>query len=277
MKAVNEFSDSPLPEIIRERLPKSLFSQNVYYFHAIGSSNTYAKELATHGEPEGTMVITEEQTEGKGRLGRQWYSPSRVNLLFSVIYRPPFSIERIFSLSMLTALAIVDGIYDMAGLHTLIKWPNDIYCKDKKVAGILTEFSTEKKKVEYVIVGTGLNVNWDMRGKPELDTLATSLRKELGRPISRVDLLVRILMLLERYYRHLLRGRSKLIFDRWNEFSMVVGKEVLIGSAKEGKRATVTKIDKNGALVIRDRDGGESSVICGDVRVLFPSLPGNTP
>ena len=275
MKAVNEISDSPLPEIIRERLPKSLFSQNVYYFHAIGSSNTYAKELATHGEPEGTMVITEEQTEGKGRLGRQWYSPSRVNLLFSVIYRPPFSIERIFSLSMLTALAIVDGIQDIAGLQTLIKWPNDIYCKDKKMAGILTEFSTEKKKVEYVIVGTGLNVNWDMRGKTELDTLATSLRKELGRPISRVDLLVRILVLLERYYRHLLRGRSNLIFDRWNEFSMVVGKEVLIGPAKEGKRATVTRIDKNGALVIRDKDGGESSVICGDVRVLFPSLPGN--
>jgi BirA family biotin operon repressor/biotin-[acetyl-CoA-carboxylase] ligase len=275
MKAVNEFSDSPLPEIIRERLPKSIFSQNVYYFHAIGSTNIYAKELAMRGEPEGTMVIAEEQTEGKGRLSRQWYSPSRVNLLFSVIYRPAFSVERIFSLSMLTALAIVDSIHDIAGLHTLIKWPNDIYCKDKKVAGILTEFSTEKQKVEYVIVGTGLNVNWDMRGKPELDKLATSLRKELGHPISRVDLLVSILMLLERYYRHLLRGQSELIFDRWNEFSMVLGKEVLIGSAKEGKRATVTRIDKNGALVIRDKHGEESSVICGDIRVLFPSLPEN--
>jgi BirA family biotin operon repressor/biotin-[acetyl-CoA-carboxylase] ligase len=275
MKAVNEFSDSLLPEIIRERLPKSIFSQNVYYFHAIGSTNIYAKELAMRGEPEGTMVIAEEQTEGKGRLSRQWYSPSRVNLLFSVIYRPAFSVERIFSLSMLTALAIVDSIHDIAGLHTLIKWPNDIYCKDKKVAGILTEFSTEKQKVEYVIVGTGLNVNWDMRGKPELDKLATSLRKELGHPISRVDLLVSILMLLERYYRHLLRGQSELIFDRWNEFSMVLGKEVLIGSAKEGKRATVTRIDKNGALVIRDKHGEESSVICGDIRVLFPSLPEN--
>lgn len=272
---VNETGDSPLPGIIRDRLPRSLFTKNVYYFPTIGSTNSYARELATQGEPEGAMVITEKQTKGKGREGRKWYSPSKVNLLFSIIFRPPFSIDGIFSLTMLTALAVVDAIHNMTGLQTLIKWPNDVYCKDKKMAGILTEFSANKKRAEYVIVGTGLNVNWDMRGKPELDHLATSLIIELGHPISRVDLLIHILELIEKYYQHLLRGQDNLIYERWNELSMVIGKEVLIDPGKERKRARVTGIDKNGALVVEDENGRELSIICGDLTVLFPSLPGN--
>lgn len=168
----------------------------------------------------------------------------------------------------------MDAINNMTGLKTLIKWPNDVYFGDKKIAGILTEFSANGKRAEYVIVGTGLNVNWDMKGESELNHIATSLVKEIGRPISRVDLLVEILELLEKYYHLLLADQYNLIYKRWNELSMVIGKEVLINLSDERKKARVKGIDKNGALVIKEESGKESSIICGDLTVLFPSLPG---
>ena len=266
--------DCPLPEIIRRRLPGSLFARDVCYFPLIASTNAYAKELAQQGGAEGSLVIAEKQTKGQGRAGRQWHSPSYKNLLFSIIFRPPFSIDRVFSLTMLTALSLVDAIDNMTGLKTLIKWPNDVYLKDKKMAGILTEFSAHEKMVEYAIVGAGLNVNWDIGGKSGLNHLATSLAKEIGRPVSRVDLLVEILGLLERYYRLLLKGQDSFIYKRWNELSMVIGKEVLVDSSNDRIKARVKRINKNGALVIKDENGKEASIVCGDLTVLFPSLPG---
>ena len=275
MSMSHVLEDCPLPEIIRERLPGCLFARHVHYFPSIGSTNAYARELAQQGGTEGILVIAEKQTRGQGRMGRQWYSPSRKNLLFSIILRPPFSIERVFSLTMLTALSLVDAIHSMTGLKALIKWPNDVYFKDKKMAGILTEFSAHEKMVEYAIVGAGLNVNWDIRGKSGLNRWATSLVKEIGHPVSRVDLLIRILELLERYYELLLKGHDSFIHKRWNKLSMVIGREVLVDSCNERKKARVKRIDRNGALIIKDEDGRETSVVCGDLTVLFPSLPGN--
>jgi len=272
---IRVLDDCPLPEVIRERLPTSSIARHVYYFPSIGSTNAYARGLAQQGGEEGSLVIAEKQTSGQGRMGRQWYSPSHKNLLFSMLFRPSFSIERVFSLTMLTALSLVDAIHGMTGLKALIKWPNDIYFKDKKMAGILTEFSAHEQMVEYAIVGAGLNVNWDMKGKSGLNQSATSLAKELGHPVSRLDLLVRILELLEQYYGLLLKGHDSFIYERWNELSMVIGREVLVDSSNERKKGTVKRIDKNGALVIRDEDGRERSIVCGDVTVLFPTLPGN--
>jgi BirA family biotin operon repressor/biotin-[acetyl-CoA-carboxylase] ligase len=264
--------DSPLPEILRERLPRSLFTQRVHYAPALGSTNSLAKELAGRGEPEGTLVITDRQTEGRGRLGRQWHSPAGVNLLFSVLFRPPFSMDRVFSLTMLVAASLVDAIRAMSGLNTLIKWPNDIYCQGKKVAGILTEFSTYGRAIEYVAVGTGLNVNWDLRDQPELEQSATSLMNELGYAVSRVTLLSNLLELLEKKYGLLLAGKDDLIRDQWNRHSMVTGRDVLIDPEGERKKARVAGIDGNGALLIEEEGGKTSSVVCGDVQVLFPSL-----
>ena len=135
MSMLHESDDNLLPKIIQERLPDSIFTRHIYYFPSIGSTNAYAKALAKKGGAEGSLVIAEKQTEGKGRMGRKWYSPSHVNLYFSVIFRPPFSIDRVFSLNMLIALALVDAIYNITGLKTLIKWPNDVYFKGKQEKG----------------------------------------------------------------------------------------------------------------------------------------------
>lgn len=272
---VDQKPDTLSPEAVREMLPRSLFTQTVHYVPALGSTNSLAKELAKQGAAEGSLVITEKQTTGRGRMGRQWYSPSGVNILFSVLFRPPFSIDRVFSITMLTAASLVDAIKQMTGLSTLIKWPNDIYCHGRKMAGILTEFSADTRGIEYVVVGVGINANWDLRSRPELQGIATSLRNELGRPVSRARILSGILESLENNYRFLLRGEDSLIRDRWNKHSMVVGKEVMIDPEGARRKAKVTGIDRNGTLLVEEEGGRASSVVCGDVRVLFPSLPGN--
>jgi BirA family biotin operon repressor/biotin-[acetyl-CoA-carboxylase] ligase len=265
--------DNGLQDIV-SNLPSSLFSRHAYCFSSIESTNKYAKELAKRGGAEGSLVIAEKQTKGQGRMGRNWYSPACANLLFSVVFRPPFTADRAFSLTMIAALAIVDAISHITGLDTLIKWPNDVFCKDKKIAGILTEFSAKRKQVDYVVIGIGLNVNWNISDRPELKHVATSLKNEVGHPVSRLDLLATIFKLLEEYYGLLLTGQEDCIYRRWNECSMVIGKEALIYSTDETIKGKVKRIDKNGALVIEDEAGKESSIICGDLKVLFPSLAG---
>jgi BirA family transcriptional regulator, biotin operon repressor / biotin---[acetyl-CoA-carboxylase] ligase len=271
---VGQQGDSPLPDTLRERLPRSLFTRTIYYAPVLRSTNARAKELAKRGEAEGALVITERQTRGRGRLGRQWRSPQGVNLLFSVLFRPAFSLDRVFSLTMLVAASLVDAIREMSGLNALIKWPNDIYCNGKKMAGILTEFSAGGRAIEYAVVGIGLNVNWDLRNEPELQHSATSLMNEVGYPVSRIALLSCILEAVERDYGLLLRGEDGFIRDRWNRHSMVIGKDVLIDPQGEKKRATVTGIDRNGALLVEEEGGKASSIVCGDVQVLFPLLAG---
>ncbi|HUU40904.1 MAG TPA: biotin--[acetyl-CoA-carboxylase] ligase [Desulfatiglandales bacterium] len=267
----DKIRNDELQDIIN-KLPGSLFSRHVYCFFSIESTNVYAKELAKSGAAEGSLVIAERQTRGQGRMGRPWHSPSCSNLLFSIIFRPPFSIDRAFSLTMIAALAVVDAINKITGLSALIKWPNDVFFNNKKVAGILTEFSAKRKNIEYVVVGIGLNVNWDISNEPELKHVATSLINETGRPVSRLDLLATIFEFLEEYYELLLKGQEELVYKRWNDFSMVIGKEALINSTGKRIKAKVKRIDRNGALVIEDETGKESSVVCGDLEVLFPSL-----
>jgi BirA family biotin operon repressor/biotin-[acetyl-CoA-carboxylase] ligase len=272
---VNRRSDSLLPEVLRERLPQSLFTQRIHYVPVLESTNSRAKELAKQGEAEGSLVITEKQTRGRGRMGRQWHSPPGLNILFSVLFRPPFSIDRVFSLTMLTAASLVDAIEEITGLTTLIKWPNDIFCNGRKMAGILTEFSADASTLEYVVVGIGINANWDLRTRQELQGIATSLMNELGRPVSRASILSGILEAMEKNYRLLLKGDDAPIRDRWDSHSMVVGREVMIDPEGARKRAKVTGIDTNGALLIEEEGGRASSLVCGDVRVLFPELPGS--
>jgi BirA family biotin operon repressor/biotin-[acetyl-CoA-carboxylase] ligase len=272
---VNQKRDTLSPENLKARLPGSLFTQRVQYVPVLGSTNSRAKELAKQGEPEGSLVITEKQTKGRGRRGRTWHSPLGVNILFSVLFRPPFSTDRVFSITMLTAVSLVEALRETTGLTTSIKWPNDIYCNGRKMAGILTEFSADTRTIEYVVVGIGINANWDLRTRPELQGIATSLMNEVGHSVSRAHILSGILEALENNYRLLLNGEDALIRDRWTSHSMVVGKEVMIDPEGAPRKAKVTGIDRNGALLIEEEGGRASSVVCGDIQVLFPSVPGS--
>jgi BirA family biotin operon repressor/biotin-[acetyl-CoA-carboxylase] ligase len=256
-------------DLIRDRLNQSLFGTNIIFHKSLNSTNILAKELATKGSPEGTIVLTEEQTRAMGRMGRRWWSPGYVNLLFSILLYPNIKPDQIFVLTMTLALATIEAIKERSGLIPLIKWPNDLYVDRRKLAGILAEFSLSHGRIEYVILGLGLNVNWNPNHEADVTNPATSILQEAGLKLSRNDLLVGILRQFEDYYRDVLAGKIDDFYRRWNELSLIMGQEVEIRSAKEKIRGTAIRIDKKGALVIKDHHDTEQKIISGDVSVRF--------
>jgi len=256
-------------DIIIKGLGRSVFSGNFIFHRKVESTNTLAKELALKGATHGTLVLAEEQTAGKGRLDRKWLSRGNENLLFTILLRPALKADNIFPLTMILATSAIDTIKEMTGLNVLIKWPNDLYIRRKKLAGILTEFSVKDSFVEYVILGLGLNVNWKPGEGDGMLHPATSILAESGMRISRNELLTGILKRFEVSYENVLAGRIKELHSKWNELSLVIGKDVEITSLDEVIKGRVKAIDREGALILENSAGEEIRILSGDVSLKF--------
>jgi len=261
-------------DLIKSGLRSSLFGVNIVYHTALGSTNDLAKDLALRGAPEGTVVVTEEQTAGKGRRGRSWLAPSKTNLLFSILLRPALSPNRVFSLTMALALAALEAIEGETGLLCMIKWPNDLYVGSRKLAGILTEFAGKDRQVDWVVLGLGLNVNWcPEEGKGGSRFSATSIFAETQEKFARNGLLVQILKQFESHHERLLSGGGDDLYRKWNEYSLVLGKEVVIESEERRISGKAVRIDENGALILEDERGRVHVITHGDVSLrLFSPL-----
>ncbi len=260
-------TDSLDPQTIINKLGSSLFAQNLVFHRSLDSTNTLAKELAAQGAPEGTLVLAEEQREGRGRMGRRWVSPGHVNLLFSLLLRPQIHKDQVFVTTMILALATIEAIKSRTGLTSTIKWPNDIFAAGKKLGGILTEFSLRQEDIDYVVLGLGLNVNWSPHQTEGVSHLATSILAETGSRISRNNLLVAILRIFEIYYGEVLSGQIDDFYRTWNEASMIIGRNVEILSPIEKTHGRALRIDRSGALIIEDDAGKEQRIIIGEVSV----------
>jgi len=266
-EAVCENSERFNPGLLIESLKNSLFGKRVIFRESIGSTNVFLKRLAQEGAVEGTLVVADEQKAGLGRLGRQWFSKKGENLLFSVLLRPKLPPGRVFVLTMIFALAGIDAVQDLSGLDVMIKWPNDIYIGQKKVGGILTEFSVREGVVQYVVLGMGLNVNWNPDQK--LLYATSSIYSESKKKIGREILLCNILGKLEMYYQKAdgdMKERDAL-FKMWNEKSLVIGKRVAVETGKESVEGEVEGIDREGALILVTAGGQRRKFLCGDVSV----------
>jgi BirA family transcriptional regulator, biotin operon repressor / biotin---[acetyl-CoA-carboxylase] ligase len=263
----------PFEQLDTERLINNLgetiFSRNLILYQTINSTNIAAKDLAMKGAPEGTVVITEEQSAGKGRLDRKWLSQSHKNLMFTILLRPPFGADHIFLLTMMLALSAIDEAKVMTGVDVKIKWPNDLYAGRKKLGGILTEFSMKDGVAEYVIIGLGLNVNWMPGDNDGLIYPATSILAETGRTTSRNELLAGILKRFDTSYKMALSGETGFLHARWNELSLVIGQEVEIISPEETIKGRAISIDKTGALILENCSGEEITILSGDVSLRF--------
>jgi BirA family biotin operon repressor/biotin-[acetyl-CoA-carboxylase] ligase len=258
-------------EAVRRMLAGSLFAADVVYLERIDSTNRLAKELASSGAPEGTVVIAETQTAGRGRMGRHWVSPGHLNLLFSVVVRPKCPSEALFGLTMAMALGATEAIRERCGLVAKIKWPNDLYVGSKKLGGLLSEFALEERLVTYAVLGLGLNVNWSPRQEKEILQPATSIIDETGKRTPRGELLATILRRFEILYQRLRSGDLEAILRYRNEHCMILGREVLITGQGEGVRGMAVRIDRDGALVIREEDGTEKRVVSGEVSLRLAS------
>jgi len=248
--------DSFLSAEILHGLDTRLIARKIYSFQTIQSTNAIACQLASAKASEGTLVIAEHQTRGRGRLGRQWYSPKNVWLYCSIILNPKIHPTLAPGISIMTAVALADTIASYDDMEIKIKWPNDILISRLKVAGILTELSAEIDRVEYVIVGVGVNINQKRADFPaELREFATSVRIGAKEKIRRVEFLQIFLKNFEKEYilfkkLGLREARKKFLkysFLHNQEVKLKMGRKLIIGA--------VLDIDEFGRLVLDTRDG----------------------
>ena len=248
------------PEAVTQNLDTRLIGQRVLCYSSLPSTNELAKEEARREAVAGTVIIAEEQTVGKGRLKRAWLSP-RGSLSLSVILYP--GLEYLPSLVMVASLAVACAVEAVTGLKAQIKWPNDVLINGKKVCGILVESEVRGEAVGYAVVGIGVNVNLRVSDFPELSLAATSLSQELGRAVSRLGLVKRLLVEMERLYLTLLDGGA--IYEEWRASLVTLGREVLVTSGDAQYSGIAESVARDGSLLVRRPDGSLSQIVAGDV------------
>lgn len=255
-------------EEISPNLKTRFIGRNFVHLDTIDSTNNEAKKLAIDGSPEGTLVISEEQTMGRGRLGRNWVSPKHKGIWMSLILRPEINPIQVSKITQVAAAAVCMALIDM-GIETLIKWPNDIVLNDKKVCGILTEMSGELNRVNYVIVGIGINANIDKDEFPEdLKPIASSLKIEIGNYIKRKELVRRILNNFEELYEELINEETiKKSIEICKDNSALIGKEIKIIEKGKETRARALSLNEDGKLIVQYKDGKVDELISGEISV----------
>jgi BirA family biotin operon repressor/biotin-[acetyl-CoA-carboxylase] ligase len=251
------------------RLGKTrVIGRDIRVFQETTSTNDVVEKLARDGVKEGVVVFAESQSKGRGRLGRKWVSPSRKGLWFSVLLRPALRPEETTRLTVASATALRRAIEKEAGVKASIKWPNDILLNGKKAAGILTELSAEVDRVKYVVLGIGVDVNLAVGDFPsELRRIATSIRAERGKPISRAELAVAILRELDEDYTRICSGRFSSVADEWEEHCSTIGHEVVIRVGGREMRGRAESLGEEGALLLRTEHGHLERIVGGDVTV----------
>lgn len=241
--------------------------RRVTYFDQVDSTNNEARRLAEQGAPDGTLVVAELQTSGKGRRGRSWTSPPGTGIWMSLILRPDFAPLHASMLTLAAAMAVETGIRQATGLDCRIKWPNDIVLEGKKICGILTEMSTEEDCIRYVVIGIGINVN--IREFPEeIRETATSLVLVSGEQVRRAPIVAAVIEAWERYY-----GRFKetldmsLLKSEYNARLVNREREVKVLAPKGDYCGISRGINDRGELLVELEDGQVREVISGEVSV----------
>jgi BirA family biotin operon repressor/biotin-[acetyl-CoA-carboxylase] ligase len=261
--------DASLP-LQLEELQNGLVCQRLavkfHHYLEIDSTNTHARQLAESGAAEGEIVIAEQQTRGRGRLSRNWISPAFVNLYLSVVLRPELPPAHAPQITLMAAVALADTVACFTPDPPAIKWPNDILVCGKKLAGILTESSLTAERINYVILGIGVNINFPHALMPEaIRGHATSLMECAGRAVSREAFLGRLIQHLDRCYGILGEAGFDRIAPRWEAYFSLRGKRVRVDMGDEALAGVAKGIDNDGALIVEGERGQFHRILAGDV------------
>lgn len=252
---------------LEQGLKTKTMGQSIYFYEETDTTNNRARELALEGAPEGTLVIAEKQTAGRGRRGKVWESPLGTGIWMSLVLRPQIMPAEASVLTLLCGLATAEAIEAETGLSAGIKWPNDILINGKKAVGILTEMDCEMSQVHFVIPGIGINVN-TASFPPEIADIATSLYLECGKTVSRRRLLHKVLERLEEHYETFLRtGSFAAMLEDYRKHCITLGKEVHV-LGREPFFAEALDITPEGELLVRRADNGKEEVVfSGEVSI----------
>ena len=251
---------------VRDQLVAQRLGTEFHYFAEIGSTNTYARQLAEQGAREGELVIADSQTDGRGRLGRHWVSPPNVNLYISFVLRPKLLPASAPQITLMAAVALAETLQSFLPVPPAIKWPNDITVNGKKLAGILTEMSCGTDAVYFVILGIGINVNYRVDLMPEaIRQRATSVSAECQKKTSREDFLRRLIQHLDRCYGEIEENGFAPLAARWEAYFGWRGQPVRIELLGQVTFGIARGLDHDGALLLEDDHGSLQRVIAGDV------------
>lgn len=259
--------DLLLPNEVKSVIKSELLGKEVIHFYNTESTNNEAKKMAADGAVEGTIVVSEAQNGGRGRLSRAFFSPESKGIWLSVILRPSFAPQHASKCTLMAAVAVTKAIEKMAGIRLGIKWPNDIFYGGKKVVGILTEMNAEMDAVNYIVIGIGINVNIAQTDFPdELQTIATSLQAISGNVIDRKELLSQVLIELETAYQEVLKNGFRSVLNEWKVYSITLGQVVNVIGIDRTFSGLARDIDEDGALLVETENGVER-VLAGDVSI----------
>ncbi|MDI7261122.1 MAG: biotin--[acetyl-CoA-carboxylase] ligase [Thermodesulfobacteriota bacterium] len=258
--------DRLTPAEVKPSLKTKWMGKVIHYFDTLDSTNSTAYQLAVNGAREGEIVIAESQEKGRGRLERHWFSPPFLNLYLSVILRPQIPPHQATLITLMAAVATAEAIQKFTGLQPLIKWPNDILLKGRKVAGLLNEIQSEMDRIHFVILGIGVNLNLDKKIFPqEIRSVATSMKQEMGQSISRKAFLQSILLALEAWYSKFLKEGGAVILKAWRDRAHIRGRRVKVTSFGETISGIAVDVDSDGALILRMENGKRRRVVAGDI------------
>jgi len=249
-------------------LKTKIMGRKVYAYRSVKSTNDIAAELAQAGEPEGTIVTAEQQTKGRGRLGRSWHSPPERGIYVSIILKPRFAPGKAPGLAIMTSVALADAVRKFCKAQVNIKWPNDILVGGKKAAGILTELSAERDTIDHVIIGVGINVNQRAEDFPAaLKPIATSLRLANRRKVKRIALFQQFLRNLESEYRRYRKSQLAASHAKIRRYSSLIGHTARLSVGQRVVEGVVIDIDATGALIF-EHDGQHRAVTSGEVSLV---------
>lgn len=260
--------DTITADEIRLGLKTKFMGKSIHYKESVESTQKIAHQLVYENAPEGTVVIAEEQSSGRGRMDRKWHSPKYTGIWMSLILRPNIPLTQAPQLTLLTAVAVVQAVEEVTNLIPEIKWPNDILLNGKKVTGILTELQAEADKIHSIIIGIGMNVNQKEEDFPsELQSTATSLAIEKGEKVSRSDLIKCIFTNLEKLYLLYLEKGFLPIKILWESYAVSIGKQIkarTLTNTLEGKALGITN---EGVLELEDKDGVIHQIYSADIEL----------
>lgn len=266
-----ETPDKLLAAEIARNLATKVIGNNIIALDEVDSTNNEAKRLAAKGAPEGTIVVAERQTGGKGRLERHFFSPAGKGIWFSVILRPKFLPQEAPKCTLMAAVAVAEAMAKF-NLKPAIKWPNDLLYENKKLVGILTEMSAEMDGINYVVIGTGINVNINPDDFPaDIRETAASLSMMKGEKVPRVEFFQKVLRAFDRNYQSIKEGDFSEVFKKWRQYSITLGQEVKVIGVRGENSGEVfygkaVDIDSDGALIVATATG-QRRVLAGDVSI----------
>jgi BirA family biotin operon repressor/biotin-[acetyl-CoA-carboxylase] ligase len=252
-------------EEIKENLHTQIIGKEIYSFDSIDSTNTFAKTFTAEQSHDGTLIIAEEQTQGRGRFNRKWQSDAGKNLTLSIILQPISQLDNLGLLPICAGGIIAKTIEQYLDLKVECKWPNDILIGGKKICGILIESFLLNKSTNLFILGIGVNVNQELFSEDIINT-ATSLKLVSGKTVDRIKLLINILSSLDEMYLNIQKGNFGLSLNEWLMRSSIFGKDITVIQFDKEIRGKAVRLDNDGGLVL-NYEGTEIKVLSGDVTI----------